>query len=77
MQPEWLRRYFHQHDDQCEHQVDENGVSRRDFVRTGFVAGVAAGMAAGSVVAQTGQAEAQIGGRHRGAPTMSAARTTA
>ena len=59
MQPEWLRRYFHQHDDQCEHQVEENGVSRRDFVKTGFVAGVAAGMAAGSVVAQTGQAEAQ------------------
>jgi kynurenine formamidase len=59
MQPEWLRRYFHQHDDQCEHQVEDGGVSRRDFVRTGFVAGMAAGMAAGSVAATPGQAEAQ------------------
>jgi hypothetical protein len=34
-------------------------VSRRDFVKTGFVAGLAAGMAAGAVVGQPGSAEAQ------------------
>jgi kynurenine formamidase len=73
MQGEWLRQYFmHRHDGQCGHvaggepdgevqaePTEEDGVSRRDFVKTGFVAGVAAGMAAGSVVAQTGKAEAQ------------------
>src|SRR5262249_19670089 len=59
MQSEWLRRYFHQHDEQCGHSVDEGAVSRRDFVKTGFVGGVAAGMAAGAVVAQTSQAQAQ------------------
>ncbi len=67
MQGEWLRRYFqHQHDAQCGHgaEVDggeqgDCGVSRRDFVRTGFAAGVAAGMAAGTVVGQAGTAEAQ------------------
>ncbi len=60
MQPEWLRRYFEsQHTDQCEHAVEGDAVSRRDFVKTGFVAGVAAGMAAGAVVGQPGSAEAQ------------------
>lgn len=57
MQSEWLRRYFHQHDDQCTHAGGDNAVSRRDFVKTGFVGGVAAGIAAGSVVAQTAQAQ--------------------
>lgn len=60
MQPEWLRRYFEtQHTDRCDHVVDGEAVSRRDFVKTGFVAGVAAGMAAGAVVGQPGSAEAQ------------------
>ena len=70
MQPEWLRRYFqHEHDGHCGHQgeapspaKDEtapDGVSRRDFVKSSFVAGVAAGAAAGSMVAQTTPAQAQ------------------
>jgi kynurenine formamidase len=69
MQPGWLQQYFKQHaDQQCsqdEHgdtasdTTREEGVSRRDFVKTSFAAGVAAGMAAGSVVAQTSPAEAQ------------------
>src|SRR5881409_304865 len=53
MQPGWLKQYFHQHVD---HQhVD---VSRRDFVKSGFVAGVAAGVAAGAA-GSAEQAEAQ------------------
>jgi kynurenine formamidase len=53
MQPEWLKRYFQQDADEA---GDAETVSRRDFVKTGMVAGVAAGMAA----AQTsGTAEAQ------------------
>src|SRR5262245_48541841 len=69
MQPEWLKRYFHQHDGQCGHEVTSSdgqeeaspdGVSRRDFVKTGLTAGVAAGMAAGALVAQSSTpAEAQ------------------
>ncbi len=67
MQPGWLDRYFHPHADGCRHGqepdpaegVSEPSVSRRDFVKTGFVAGVAAGMAAGSVVAQAPPAAAQ------------------
>src|SRR5207249_10619399 len=43
MQPGWLKQYFHQHVDP--QHVD---VSRRDFVKSGFVAGVAAGVAAGA-----------------------------
>ncbi|MGH7279754.1 MAG: twin-arginine translocation signal domain-containing protein, partial [Candidatus Rokuibacteriota bacterium] len=66
MQPEWLKRYFEQHDGPCPHVVamnepgeGEDGVSRRDFVKTGFVAGMAAGMAAGAVAHTAGEAEAQ------------------
>jgi hypothetical protein len=52
MQPERLRRYFESpHSDQCEHVVDRDGVSRRDFVKTGFVAGMAAGAVPGNSVA--------------------------
>ena len=57
MQSEWLRQYFRpHHEEQCRHNCEadtpepassEEGVSRRDFVKTGFVAGMAAGMAAG------------------------------
>jgi kynurenine formamidase len=68
MQSGWLSQFFHQHDGQCQHGVaaeaaaevkPDEDVSRRDFVKTGFVAGVAAGMAAGTVVAQTTTAQAQ------------------
>jgi kynurenine formamidase len=68
MQPEWLHRYFCQHapqgDDATEAaasaaEASEGGVSRRDFVKTGFVAGMAAGATAGAVAAQVGRAEAQ------------------
>jgi kynurenine formamidase len=68
MQSGWLQQFFHQHDAQCGHGVetdataevkDAEDVSRRDFVKTGFVAGVAAGVAAGAVVAQTRTAQAQ------------------
>jgi len=69
MQSEWLRRYFtQQHSEQCQHDVEMNdteteredgGVSRRDFVKSGFVAGMAAGMAAGGVVGISDEAEAQ------------------
>jgi Putative cyclase len=70
MQSGWLQQFFHQHHDgQCQHGVSadapdaegkpDEDVSRRDFVKTGFVAGVAAGMAAGAVVAQTTTAQAQ------------------
>src|SRR6267378_3255891 len=53
MQPGWLKQYFHQHVDP--QHVD---VSRRDFVKSGFVAGVAAGVAAGAA-GSAEQAEAQ------------------
>src|SRR2546422_5409177 len=53
MQPGWLKQYFHQHVDP--QHVD---VSRRDFVKSGFVAGVAAGGAAGAA-GSAEQAEAQ------------------
>lgn len=72
MQSGWLRQYFKPHQDgecpcrqprtagaEAGGDAGEEGVSRRDFVRTGMVAGVAAGMAAGTVVAQRGTAEAQ------------------
>jgi kynurenine formamidase len=68
MQSGWLRQYFRQHDGQCGHgdsepvtpeATEDSAVSRRDFVKTGFVAGVAAGVAAGGVMAQAGKAEAQ------------------
>jgi hypothetical protein len=73
MQPDWLKHYFtpahdHQHHGPpCEeghgHGADETqqdtGVSRRDFVKTGFVAGMAAGMAAGGVIGTPPAAEAQ------------------
>ena len=49
MQPGWLNQYFHQHVD----------VSRRDFVKSSFVAGVATGMAAGAVSGTATDAEAQ------------------
>jgi kynurenine formamidase len=68
MQSDWLRQFFpHEHDAQCGHVFDpaaapegETGeVSRRDFVKTGFAAGVATGLTAGGIVAQTQQAQAQ------------------
>jgi kynurenine formamidase len=62
MQPEWLKRYFHQHvDEACAHDVPaaDGDVSRRDFVKTGFVAGVAAGVAAGTAMTPAGEAQAQ------------------
>ena len=71
MQPEWLRRYFQQHDGQCPHGEratpceddatgEADGVSRREFVKGGLVAGVAAGVAgATATVTPVGPAEAQ------------------
>ncbi|HEV8639486.1 MAG TPA: cyclase family protein [Methylomirabilota bacterium] len=58
MQPEWLKRYFTLPEDGC-FETAEGAVSRRDFVKTGFAAGVAGGIAAGPVVGAVGQAEAQ------------------
>lgn len=59
MQSGWLQQYFKQHHDgECQHHGEtepgdatpqaEDGVSRRDFVRGGVVAGMAAGMATAS-----------------------------
>jgi kynurenine formamidase len=67
MQGEWLRRYFgHQQDAPCAHSGDaeheasaEGEVSRRDFVKTGVVTGVAATVAATTMVGQSTPAEAQ------------------
>lgn len=60
MQPGWLDQYFHQHvDGACgqEHAAADTGaVSRRDFVKSSMVAGVAAGMATAQAA---GPAEAQ------------------
>src|SRR5262245_37158050 len=62
MQSGWLTQNFDRHDGregtQPSTNRDDGGVSRRDFVKTGFVAGVAAGMAA-SAMAPAGPAEAQ------------------
>lgn len=57
MQPGWLKQYFQPKNDEAGEQALESqeettagsDVSRRDFVKTGFVAGVAAGVAAGTV----------------------------
>jgi hypothetical protein len=69
MQSGWLRQYFvPQHNEQCQHTVEldtpgtassEEGVSRRDFVTGGLVAGMAAGMIASDTVGGVRQAEAQ------------------
>jgi kynurenine formamidase len=70
MQPGWLEQYFQQSQDgACAHgeatdasgveRPATDGVSRRDFVKASVGAGVTAGMAAASVVAQTRPAEAQ------------------
>ena len=69
MQSGWLRQYFvPQHNEQCQHTVEldtpgttlsEEGVSRRDFVKGGLVAGMTAGMAASDAVGGMRQAEAQ------------------
>src|SRR5262245_47905173 len=67
MQPGWLKEYFQPRPDGApegaaqseELEAAEDGVSRRDFVKSGFVAGMTAGLAAGAVVAQTGSAQAQ------------------
>jgi kynurenine formamidase len=69
MQTEWLRQYYTRtHHGHCQHEAhtddastdtSEGGVSRRDFVKTGFAAGMAAGMAAGSMVGTAREAEAQ------------------
>lgn len=71
MQPAWLQYYFHQHG-QCDHILPasgtdeaadpaaEDGVSRRNFVKGGFVAGMAAGMtAAEGIAGPPRRAEAQ------------------
>ena len=60
MQSGWLRQYFvPQHNEQCQHTVEldtpgttlsEEGVSHRDFVKGGLVAGMTAGMAASDAV---------------------------
>lgn len=74
MQVEWLKRYMARQHQACQHdhgngaegaasEQDENGVSRRDFVKTGFAAGMAAGMAAGHVIGQPGEAEADAHGQ--------------
>lgn len=66
MQPGWLSQYFQQH--QQFHAAAEptepltearDGLSRRDFVKSGFVAGVAAGLAAGTVAGSPEKAAAQ------------------
>ncbi len=95
MQPGWLKEYFQPRPDRGPRRRDrqaptveetQDGVSRRDFVKSGFVAGMTAGLAAGAVVAQTGSAQAQAtpnplarahGGHRPGAPRTSAAPTTA
>src|SRR5262249_60489253 len=69
MQSGWLRQYFTpQHDEPCPHTVDmrtsdttspEDGVSRRDFVKGGLVAGMAAGVAASGAIGDVQQAEEQ------------------
>ena len=74
MQVEWLKRYMTQQHQGCQHEhgteaegaaaeQEEGGVSRRDFVKTGFAAGMAAGMAAGHVIGQPGEAEADAHGQ--------------
>ena len=69
MQSGWLRQYFTpQHNEPCQHTVDldtpettspEDGVSRRDFVKGGLVAGMASGIAASGATGGVRQAEAQ------------------
>ena len=69
MQSGWLRQYFtSQHDEPCQHTVDmhtsdtaspEEGVSRRDVVKGGLVAGMAAGVAASGAIGGVQPAEAQ------------------
>ena len=67
MQPGWLKEYFQPPPAEVPEGATEgadveetqDGVSRRDFVKSGFVAGMTAGLAAGAVVAQTGSAQAQ------------------
>jgi kynurenine formamidase len=67
MQPGWLKEYFKPQDsdavDRPSAGADETSggadVSRRDFVKTGFVAGVAAGVAAGAATSDVAKAEAQ------------------
>ncbi|HSE92336.1 MAG TPA: cyclase family protein [Methylomirabilota bacterium] len=60
MQPGWLKQYFHQHvDGSCENEktdVAAGSVSRRDFMKSGMVAGVAAGAMTAEVA---GPAQAQ------------------
>lgn len=71
MQPGWLEKHFQQPDGEPCAQGDgaaqpegagkpaADGVSRREFVKASFTAGVAAGAAAGGMVAQARPAEAQ------------------
>lgn len=70
MQSEWLRQYFMPgHHAHCQHDIPEDAaetlpseepdVSRRNFVKGSFVAGMAAGMAASGAGGTTPQAEAQ------------------
>jgi kynurenine formamidase len=72
MQPEWLSQYWRsQEDEQAQARTapgtDDAGVSRRDFVKSGFVAGVATGIAAGTVTAQVTPAQAQAAANPLGA----------
>lgn len=72
MQSEWLRQYFsHTHHDHCQHhpeaetpateQTSEeaSGVSRRNFVKTGLIAGMAAGAVASGAAGGAAPAQAQ------------------
>jgi kynurenine formamidase len=62
MQPGWLKQYYHQHVvGEAEHGTEQEGheVSRRDFVKTGFVTGVAAGMAVAQATGGATPAQAQ------------------
>src|SRR5262245_38775785 len=58
MQPGWLKEFFAPQPEEPADESGEGSVSRRDFVKTGVVAGVTAGMAAGELVAARA-AEAQ------------------
>jgi hypothetical protein len=70
MKSGWLRQYFTpQHNELCHHTtIDlgtpeaaalEDGVSRRDFVKGGLVASMAAGIATSGTAGGVPQAEAQ------------------
>ena len=59
MQSGWLKEFFRPQRKDPKQTAESDGVSRRDMMKGGFVAGVAAGMAAGGVAATADRAEAQ------------------